>query len=469
MENNNPSLAFFPVIPTLYRRRRNKISYVLLFFVLVVPFQKFPETLVSHSIITLDPFFIELLRALDEVIILLALILVGLIGIIRGKIFRVYCQPVYWWLAGLVGVSIISVIVNNIPIKQGVLGTYDLLKIFLIVLLFSNMKYENSDFKWLIRGVITISVIFALVGVAGELVALFAGVGINVLVADNQRFGLYRVISLAGHGSWNYLGMFSVLVFFLVTTNREISLQMKTLILLVVGLLIILTLSRQAWLAFIVVLLCLYWKNRIVWSFLLFMVSALMLVILGYGEEFTAHFGKDISLNEAEYYRLFAFYQSIDTFLMSPLIGVGPGSFGGVVSVMFESKHYDAWPESFQEYIYGIRSIDQFWPQLLAEVGVLGMLFFLMIIAILMREIKKSEIYFKALGEFQLSEYGRVLRYYMLAIMIMGALSGINSPLVTIPYFSLVGIYISLAWSLHGVSRVGQNRLVKVIDSSGDC
>lgn len=458
MKNNGSSVAFGPIISAMYSRRTNKINYALLFFVLVIPFQKFPETLALYSIITLDPIFIGMLRTVDEVVTLLALILVVLAGCIQRKIFRVWKHSVYWWLAGFVSVSVVSIAANNLSIGQGVLGIYDLLKVFVIFFLFSNMKYESRDFKWLIRGLVTVSVIFALVGVAGEIVAVFFEKGINIFVVDNQRFGLYRVISLAGHGSWNYLGIFSVLVFFLVSVNREINVQLKILILLVVGSLIILTLSRQAWLAFFVVLLCLYWRNRIILSLILSVMSVLTVVfIIGAGGEFSGQFLKDISLNEAKYYRLFAFYQSIDTFLISPLIGVGPGSFGGVVSVIFESRYYDAWPESFQKYIYELRSIDQFWPQLLAEVGVLGMFFFLMSFTALMRGVKKTEIYFKSLGEYQLSNYGRVLRYYMLAIIIMGALSGINSPLVTVPYFSLVGIYIGLAGSARSIFRVDRN------------
>jgi hypothetical protein len=64
------------------------------------------------------------------------------------------------------------------------------------------------------------------------------------------------------------------------------------------------------------------------------------------------------------------------------LLGAGPGMFGGVVSVKYSSdiyKQYSITHDTKQQ-LNEVRSIDQFWPQILAELGVVGSVTFIVML-----------------------------------------------------------------------------------------
>ena len=80
------------------------------------------------------------------------------------------------------------------------------------------------------------------------------------------------------------------------------------------------------------------------------------------------------SISEDQY-RFLYLVKSVQIFFDNFWIGVGPGMFGGWVSVNFHnSPVYQIYDLSTK----GIGSIDMFWPHFLAEVGILGALLFLL-------------------------------------------------------------------------------------------
>ncbi len=72
-------------------------------------------------------------------------------------------------------------------------------------------------------------------------------------------------------------------------------------------------------------------------------------------------------------YRAIWLKASYDIFLDNPLIGAGPGTFGGWVSVHYE---YSPLWRQYGVSPYGISSIDMFWPHVWAELGSLGLVSF---------------------------------------------------------------------------------------------
>ena len=68
-------------------------------------------------------------------------------------------------------------------------------------------------------------------------------------------------------------------------------------------------------------------------------------------------------------YRTIWLLKSFEIINNNPLLGVGPGKFGGWVSINFkESEIYQLYDIS----TYGISSIDMFYPHLFAETGIIG-------------------------------------------------------------------------------------------------
>ena len=64
-----------------------------------------------------------------------------------------------------------------------------------------------------------------------------------------------------------------------------------------------------------------------------------------------------------------------------PLLGVGPGRYGGSVSTIWDSPVYAEYGIRFPSEWAGVVQSDVFYPHLLAEVGTLGALFFVLLIA----------------------------------------------------------------------------------------
>jgi len=77
-------------------------------------------------------------------------------------------------------------------------------------------------------------------------------------------------------------------------------------------------------------------------------------------------------------YREYTRDKAIEIWKDHPFWGVGPGMFGGAVSVIFKSHFYEEYnflpmPKSLLKQYQGI---DQFWPNLLAEMGIIGIVSF---------------------------------------------------------------------------------------------
>jgi hypothetical protein len=97
----------------------------------------------------------------------------------------------------------------------------------------------------------------------------------------------------------------------------------------------------------------------------------------------TTWFGSDLiyrmsQLNVDEFsndtYRMFYLMKSFEIFLDNFFIGVGPGMFGGWVSINYSDSYiYEMYDISAK----GVSSIDMFFPHLFVEVGVLGFLAYL--------------------------------------------------------------------------------------------
>ena len=81
-------------------------------------------------------------------------------------------------------------------------------------------------------------------------------------------------------------------------------------------------------------------------------------------------------------YRVYTFFKGLDILEEHPVWGVGPGMYGGVISLMFNSPLYDTYPfvPIWNSRLQAYRSLDQFWIQSLVELGVSGTFAFLLLL-----------------------------------------------------------------------------------------
>jgi O-antigen ligase len=69
-------------------------------------------------------------------------------------------------------------------------------------------------------------------------------------------------------------------------------------------------------------------------------------------------------------YREYARHKALEVWKDHPVWGVGPGMFGGAVATKYISPMYEEY--NFTVILRKIKSLDQLWPQILAETGVIG-------------------------------------------------------------------------------------------------
>jgi O-antigen ligase len=155
---------------------------------------------------------------------------------------------------------------------------------------------------------------------------------------------------------------------------REIGLGRNTIKLTVLGLAILFSVSRAAIggaLISLFLLVCGFLRRRT--ALLVLIAAASLIVFLGIKSMYPA--GKRGEVGRYERYREYSFKVSLKVFKDHAITGVGPGMYGGHVSIRHNSPIYAQYGftgEHFDYLKYGVMSIEQLWLQALAELGVLG-------------------------------------------------------------------------------------------------
>jgi len=349
----------------------------------------------------------------------------------RYKIFQFPWDKFVYIFTILAGLSIL---INKVPGLQGLFGTYDVLKNLLVLYPFAFLRFSKEEFLYILKILIKVALFLAFFGIISEVLAYFFNFGIGYFVSESKRLGMNRMISLTGYGNWNYLGVYLVFFFFLCVVIFEQT-RRKVIYLATFILALVLTISRQAWLGFILISVSMK-KKYIPIVIIIFLVIA-------------SSFLLNLSLYQPHrYYRYFAFEESLKLVGQKPVLGVGPGMFGGLASVLFKSPFYEDWPTYFKQIIYDIHNVDMFWTWILAEFGIVGFLVYMCIFITLFLKIKETIVFFKNNDENLMAKIGKVIQYFILALIAMGFAGGLNSAFVTFTYFAVAGMYLSVYYKM---------------------
>ena len=420
-------------------------SFMRMFGILVLillPFQHFPKTLYMNGYFAgVGSSYIEYISYVDEATCILLYMALASFIIIRPGIYRLTWLPFTSWVLSFIFFAFISMVVNRVSLAQGTFGIYDVVKNIAVVFPYALLRYEEEDFFKTLKLLMVVVFIMALSGIVGELGAVLFVKGINIFVSGEKRFGLYRVIALSGHGNWNYLATFATLMF-LIAYVKEKKSRFDGGNMLFTMMLILLSFSRQAWFGFLLAIVLISGKMAR-WFILLFSLCVLA-ISSPYSDKMFALFTTNLPLNAEENFRLYAFIKSVTICFSHPVFGLGPGMFGGITSLLFDSPIYNDWPAYFRFWARNSHGIDQFWPIIWGEFGVIGMTLYSMIFIGIFTYLRNVERYFYHQRKIELSNIGRVLRFYMVALVVMGLAGGLNSAFVVYTYFALVGMYISV-------------------------
>lgn len=416
-------------------KHKFNIFHKLLFLViLVLPFQRFPTIFFERPEQYKEVIGLKLFTYLDEISFIISMVLVLWFILLKSPYYSLNLRniPFTKYLLFLIAVSGISIIVNRVPPIQGLFGIYDIVKNIMVTYVFTALYWSRDEFLTIIGWVKKIVILLAIVGIIAEILALYGGIGVGYLVLseEDKRLGFYRVQSLTGYGSGNYLGMYALLGLFLIYTTTKSGIKKKLSLLATLGL-IFLTFSKQTWMGLFMMLVLT--KKRLIVPGLLIIVGLTAMIL----------FSSD-DYDPEVYYRTFTYCESLKLLRANPIFGAGTGMFGGLASIIFESPVYDDWPEFHRNLGFNMGGIDAFWPIIWGEMGLLGVIAFSLLWSSIFRGLRYISNQFKTMGDVQMYNIGRILANYVIALVIMCFGTGLNGAFVVWTYFGLVGIYFSL-------------------------
>jgi O-antigen ligase len=370
---------------------------------------------------------------------------------INRKSFRIKFFFLFFPLA-LFGIcGLISGIVNGNSLPVTALGTFDYLKNFLAIFIYSAFFRNFNEFRKLFRLLLIIAIVLGAVAliqfiwamgsvyilgkdITDKSVYIFSNIPVNDIGTLKNviwRFGIFRTQSLTYHAY--ILGLFNLLIL-TIYFYTEKRMKIKTVIPLLSG--VLTSVSRMAYGGlFFVALLQLIKRKK--WIILL------LLIFTGIFAFNKINHGKNIS---PEYFDIRAQtrHMAVEIWKENPVFGAGPGMFGGIVSIKYNSPYYDL--KNYEKYkIYPIAlvmlkqvgGIEQFWLQILAEMGIIGALLFINLIIFLF--ITLYQLREQTISQ-DMKNLFSALMVFIPCILIYTLGSGINIAPVFFAYCAFVGM-----------------------------
>ncbi len=328
----------------------------------------------------------------------------------------------------------ITGLMNGNPIFVTLLGVFDYLKNFLVIPFIGIFISKKEHLFSLYRLLHALALFFCIVAVI-QFFCHLAGVPLSLLgeVYSLRRLGFLRVSSLLGHP--NIFGFYTLL-FFIIDINLYRRLRWQN-VLFSLG--IFLCTSRMVWAAYAASLVLYLLPGKIRWTKLKPAISVGIIVSI------VVLYIVMTSTGYAHEYRVYTFIKGLKIFGEHPVWGVGPGMYGGIISLMFNSPLYETY--AFSSYWYNqlqaYRSLDQFWIQSLVELGLSGTLIFLFLLFLL--HYLASQGSRRARNESFISRFNEALAYMPMVVGIYLLGCGLNHAAFLLTYTALLGMAIRTA------------------------
>ncbi len=309
---------------------------------------------------------------LDEITVLV-LFLPAIISLYKKRdsnvhLYFVLLLPIF----AITLIGFISGMYNQNPLLITTMGTFDYVKHFLVIFIYAAFIRDFDEFKKIFRPILMLAIFIGLIAVAEECWWLYSKYVVDVK-SYTGRLGLYRATSLMSQ--FNIMGLYCLLIF---TIYMSMSKKINIMVIfsLVGG--IITSISRTAFTGLTILSAVQIYKGR-KWLIALAVPLVIGLTFMSSLDDFDLirmMKNDDIEVNtagekiSAVSFRIYALQKALNVWKDYPVIGAGPGMFGGSIAYKNRSPLYEEY--NFHTIYSMMHSLDQLWPQVLAEEGIVG-------------------------------------------------------------------------------------------------
>ena len=356
-----------------------------------------------------------------------------------------------------------SGMINGNRLVVTALGIIDYIKIFLFIFIYAAFFRDFSEFRRVFNLLLIVAVFLGIVAFLQEIWALalkyilerniydrrnylLGDIPVMVyrkVIIDHWRFGIFRAPSLVRNP--NTLGFYSLFILTIYLSIRKKK-NPAVFISLLTG--IVVSVSRKVYmeLIFLAIVQAVKDRKKIAVPFIILTVMFffIMSFIVDFNKwEFTVKGQYTELMSRKQYSKMISFREyfkdkSIEIWRDHPYLGIGPGMFGGVVSIMYDSPVYDEYnvQRVAKALLTRWRDPHQFWPVLLAETGIIGVVSFVALFAslfLILFLLRKRAVSDEMRGLFT----GLTV---FTAIILIHSFSSSIKEVIILMYFALLGI-----------------------------
>jgi len=375
----------------------------------------------------------SLIRNVDEMTIL-ALLPLSFFEIFKGR-WMASCNflIIIFSVVAVFLTGLISGLENNNSMLVTFLGVFDYVKNFLPLFIYAAF-FKDITLKELTMIINTILITTMFLGFVCVIQESWAFISTQILhipwtFMGYWRFGIYRTPSLMNHPNSVGLYFLFVLTLYMYTAKKLAFIPMG---LIFTG--IIFSISRIAYGGFMLISALQSKGKRWLLIIVISMFTVLTILTLGMKKEV-----KKLAIENKEVFRIYAATKSLEIWMDHPLVGRGPGMYGGVISFTFDSPVYQEYHFEPQWYLFmsSFKSLDQFWPQLFAEMGGLGAITFFGLIMSIVAAFIKSRRNIESVAVKGLFSALLIITFFIF-IYTLG--SGLNNTAFLYSYAAFAGI-----------------------------
>lgn len=314
--------------------------------------------------------------------------------------------------------TIISGVINLINPIVMFLGVIWLYKSMLAFYIGSQYKFSLEKYQKLIKWTYKLSIISGFV----TILQLF-------IIINPFNFYMHRSYHI---GIMDNPNKNAFILLFGLMYSQYYKTKYNKIITVIFTLGIVLTQSRQILMLLIVVFVYyfVYIKKYYLYASIFFLGT--IGFVLKFKDVFFQRFNEIDRILSGEYFRVKAIKISFKAISDNPILGLGPGSFGGAIANIFNSPQHEYYRlfehwKHYKNMNIVPKTIDMYWPHLMVEVGVISLIINILIYYFIYKNIKSNKQFFP-------------LMIYIVVLFMSFFSMSFEATYLSIPIFIILGI-----------------------------